>query len=102
MLELLLSVEPSGAPSLESAPKFIREPLLLDLLGNSCGVGKAGFLGFALLGQATERGRLGLALLGCLALSLSLATCFDIAGSHTCPFGLGLLVPARLLSKTFA
>ena len=37
--ELLLSVEPSGAAALEAALKFIGEPLLLGLLGNSCGVG---------------------------------------------------------------
>ena len=50
--ELLLGVEPSGAAALEGALKFIGEPLLLGLLGNSCGIGLAGFLGFAHLGQA--------------------------------------------------
>ena len=50
--ELLLGVEPSGAAALESALKFIGEPLLLGLLGNSCGIGEARFLGFALLGQS--------------------------------------------------
>ena len=49
VLGLLLSVEPNGAPALESALKFIGEPLLLGLLGNSCSVGEARFLGFALL-----------------------------------------------------
>ena len=50
--ELLLGVEPSGAAALEGALKFIGEPPLLGLLGNSCGIGLAGFLGFAHLGQA--------------------------------------------------
>jgi hypothetical protein len=49
-----------------------------------------------------ERSRLSLALVGCLALSLSLAMGFNLAGSHTCPFGLGLLVPAWLFSKAIA
>jgi ribosome-associated protein len=69
-------------PPLEGALKF-----LLGFRGATCGLGLAPLL-------SLERGRLGLALLGCLALSLSLATGFNLAGSHTCRFGLGLLVPA--------
>ncbi len=37
--ELLLGIEPSGAAALEGALKFIGEPLLLNLFGNSCGWG---------------------------------------------------------------